>query len=64
MECLPAILACSQTHETDMVHEETFLKIHLHHMNRQQLVVEMQEAWQLHIANLSLNTGRSVAKID
>ena len=45
-----------------MVHRETFLKIHLHQMNRQQLVSEMQEVFQLHIANLSLNTGRSFAE--
>ena len=37
-----------------MVHRETFLRIHLHQLNRQHVVLEacMQEVLQLHVANL------------
>ena len=51
LECSAAVLACSLTHGTHMVHWETFLKTFLHRMNRQQLVFEIQEVLQIHSAN-------------
>ena len=42
----------SPTHGAYMVHRDTFLKIYLHRMNRQQLVLEMQEVLQMHTANV------------
>ena len=57
-ESLPAILAHSLTHRTQMVHRETFSKIHLHQMSRQHLVLEMcmQEVLPLRMTNLCLET--------
>ena len=54
MECLAAILARSLIHGTHVVHQETFLKIYLHRVNRQQLFREIQQVLQQQKANLRL----------
>ena len=53
-EILVAILARSLTPGTHVACQETFLKIHLHLMNRQHLVPEMSshEVLPLRMANL------------